>query len=94
MMTGSSWHLYVARCSDNTLYTGVTTDLSRRLYEHNNSKKGAKYTRSRRPVTIVYSREFLNRSEAQIAESSFKKLRRSQKDKIISENLLSCMTFI
>ena len=53
-----AWHLYVVRCSDGTLYTGVTTDLDRRLHEHNVTKRGAKYTRTRRPVELVWSKEF------------------------------------
>ena len=48
----------MVRCADRSLYTGITTDLKRRLQEHNSSKRGAKYTRSRRPVSLVYSRVF------------------------------------
>lgn len=73
------WYLYVVQCCDGTLYTGVTTSLSRRLKEHNGSPKGAKYTRTRRPVTLVHKREYKNRSEAQAAEHKFKKLPRLQK---------------
>ena len=65
-------------CSDKSLYTGVTTDVNRRLNEHN-AKKGAKYTRSRLPVIILYYREVENRSVAQKMESAFKKLSRSKK---------------
>jgi len=75
--------MYVAECADGSLYTGITTDLSRRIYEHNSSKKGAKYTAARRPVTLVYSVEYPDRSSACIAEAKFKKLRRTQKDIII-----------
>ena len=81
------WYLYVVRCNDGTLYTGVSTDVSRRVREHNGSKKrGAKYTKSRRPVELVWSREYKNRSEAQSAEYSFKKLLHKQKWEIINEN--------
>jgi len=80
------WFLYVVRCNDGTLYTGVTTDIQRRLYEHNNTSKGAKYTRPRRPVCLVYWIDFEDRSNAQKAEYKFKKLTRKQKDKIISES--------
>ena len=67
-------------CSDSSLYTGITTDLDRRLSEHNTSnKKGSKYTRSRRPVEIVSAKIFKDRSEASKAESRFKKLSRKQK---------------
>ena len=65
-------------CSDKSLYTGVTTDVNRRLSEHN-AKKGAKYTRSRVPVIVLYYREVENRSTAQKMESAFKKLSRSKK---------------
>ena len=75
----NTWFLYVVECADNTLYTGITTDTNRRLYEHNCSKKGAKYTRSRRPVSLVYVQSFENRSTAAKAESAFKKLTRQEK---------------
>jgi putative endonuclease len=80
------WFLYVVRCSDGTLYTGVTTDIGRRLHEHNNTSKGAKYTRPRRPVRLVYRIDFKDRSLAQKAEYKFKKLTRIQKEKTINEN--------
>lgn len=73
------WFLYVVECSDGTLYTGITTDIDRRLHEHNCSKKGAKYTRSRRPVKLVYTDTFYNRSQATKAEIQFKKLTRKEK---------------
>ncbi len=78
-----AWYLYVVECSDGTLYTGVTNNVSRRLHEHNNTKKGAKYTRVRRPVKLVWEKQYNNRSEAQSAEYSFKKLLREQKLEII-----------
>ena len=68
------WCLYVVRCSDNTLYTGVTNDLDRRLNEHNTNDRGAKYTKTRRPVNLVYYKLYKNRSAAQQAEYAFKKL--------------------
>ncbi len=80
------WYLYVVRCRDGTLYTGVTTDISRRVREHNESKRGAKYTKTRRPVELVWSKEFNNRSEAQSAEYNFKKLFHKQKWEIINED--------
>jgi putative endonuclease len=66
------------------LYTGITTDLKRRLVEHNSTKLGAKYTSSRRPVKIVYSKKFKNRSIASREESRIKKLKRADKLKFIS----------
>ena len=77
------WYLYVVRCSDDTLYTGITTDLARRLDEHNTSKRGAKYTKTRRPTNLVYYELYQSRSNAQKAEHKFKKLTRQQKEKII-----------
>ena len=73
------YHLYILRCADDTLYTGIARDLDKRLVEHNASKTGAKYTRSRRPVRLVYARAYPNRSEALRAEAATKKLKRSQK---------------
>ena len=78
------WYLYVVRCSDDTLYTGITTDLARRLDEHNTSKRGAKYTKTRRPINLVYYELHQSRSNAQKAEHKFKKLTRQQKEKIIN----------
>ncbi|MAG27649.1 endonuclease [Candidatus Pacearchaeota archaeon] len=75
--------MYVVECSDATLYTGITTDISRRIREHNRSKRGAKYTRSRRPVMLVLWARFESRSIAARAECKFKKLSRSQKLKKI-----------
>ncbi len=81
-MTTTMYHLYILECADKTLYTGITVDLVRRLKEHNSSKLGAKYTRPRRPVKIVYSKKFRNRSTASKAESKLKKLSREEKLKL------------
>lgn len=78
------YHLYILECADKTLYTGITVDLERRVKEHNHSKLGAKYTRSRRPVWLVYSKKFRSRSTASRAESRIKKLSRVEKQRIIS----------
>jgi len=72
------------QCEDNSLYTGITTDLERRVKEHNSSKLGAKYTRARRPVKLVYSKEFETRSEALIEEARIKKLARVEKIKLFN----------
>ena len=80
-----TWLVYILRCSDGTYYTGVTTDIARRLNEHNHSPKGAKYTKARRPVTLVFHTHFKNRSEAQKAEYRLKKLSRVQKEQVINE---------
>ena len=73
------YFVYILACSDETLYTGITTNLERRLEEHNYSTKGAKYTRARRPVKLVYSEKLKNRSEASKREYTLKKLSRKKK---------------
>lgn len=80
----SNYFVYILECSDGTLYTGITTDLTRRLDEHNNSTKGAKYTRARRPVVMVYSEELLTRSEATKREYKIKRMKRTNKFKLYS----------
>lgn len=75
----NSWHLYVVECADQTLYTGITTDLDRRVHEHNHSSKGARYTRSRRPVELVASWKYPTQSKAASAEWHFKQLSRDAK---------------
>lgn len=79
----TKWNHYVLECSDNSYYSGSSTDLSRRLKEHNQGK-GAKYTRSRLPVRIIYHEGYPDRSSAQKAEAAFKKLSRKQKEQFIS----------
>lgn len=74
--------VYLLRCKDGTYYTGVTTDLERRVREHNGSSKGAKYTKSRRPVTLVYSETRTDRSAAQKREHVLRTLPRVEKDKL------------
>ena len=77
------WYFYVVKCNDNSFYAGVTTNLNRRINEHNTSSKGAKYTKTRRPVKLVFFQEVGGRSEAQQIEASFKKLNRKQKEEFI-----------
>ncbi|MDD5373769.1 MAG: GIY-YIG nuclease family protein [Sulfurimonas sp.] len=67
------------KCSDDTLYTGITTDLARRVDEHNNSPKAAKYTRIRRPVELIYSENYEDKSGASKREYDIKQLSRVQK---------------
>jgi putative endonuclease len=73
------YFVYILKCNDGTLYTGITSDIGRRIKEHNSSKLGAKYTKVRRPVILVYSKEFTDRSTAMIEEARIKKLTRSEK---------------
>ncbi|MFA5270245.1 MAG: GIY-YIG nuclease family protein [Patescibacteria group bacterium] len=77
------YRLYILKCKDGTLYTGIATDLKRRVNEHNSSKLGAKYTRGRRPVKLVFSRNFRNRSNASKEEARIKKLSRVEKLMIV-----------
>ena len=72
------------QCADDTLYTGITTDVQRRLNEHNKSnKKGARYTRVRRPVSVVYQEDCKDRSHASTREYQLKKLSRGEKLKLV-----------
>ncbi|MDD3999177.1 MAG: GIY-YIG nuclease family protein [Candidatus Shapirobacteria bacterium] len=80
------YFVYIVLCSDNTLYTGITSDLIRRVKEHNSSKLGAKYTKGRRPVKLIYQKKFENRSEALIEEARVKKLSRKEKLDFITKN--------
>jgi putative endonuclease len=77
------YYLYILKCADKTLYTGITTNLKRRVMEHNGSKLGAKYTAARRPVKMVYSKKFKNRSLASKEEARIKKLTKSEKQGLI-----------
>lgn len=70
--------MYILRCADNTLYTGIATDVDRRAAVHNRGQ-GAKYTRSRRPVTVIYRELCVNKSEALRREAAIKRLTRVQK---------------
>jgi putative endonuclease len=77
------WFTYIIRCSDNTLYTGVTTDLTRRLAEHNSPKGGARYTRTRQPVRLVFAEEMASRSQACRREFAIKQLSAAAKRRLI-----------
>ena len=79
-----SYFIYILKCSDETLYTGITTDIKRRVHEHNTSDKGAKYTKLRRPVELVYSENSENRSTASKREYAIKKLTREKKMELIN----------
>ena len=79
------WHVYIVECADGTYYTGITTDVERRINEHNYSFKSAKYTRSRRPVKLVYVETSENRSTASRRENQIKKLNRSKKTLLIEK---------
>lgn len=76
------WYLYILRCGDGTLYTGVTNDVEKRLEAHR-AGKGAKYTRGRSPLTLVYQEECGTHSDALRRELAVKRLNREQKNKLI-----------
>ncbi len=83
----SDWYIYIVKCSDQSLYTGITRDVKRRIEEHNsNDLLGARYTRCRRPVTLVYKEDAGSRSEATKREAAIKKLKRDEKKILITEN--------
>ena len=84
-----TWHLYILRCKDGTLYTGITNDLTRRFEEHqSNSPKCAKYLRGRQPLTMIYHTDFKNKSLALKAELKVKKLTASQTKLLASGQLV------
>jgi putative endonuclease len=80
----SAYYVYILRCSDDTLYTGITTDLERRIDEHNHSPKGAKYTRARRPVTLIYHEALPGKADASRREYAIKAMTRRQKLQLIA----------
>ena len=82
------YFVYILRCADGTLYTGITTDVARRVQEHNSSDKGAKYTRGRRPVVLVYSQPFTTRGVALREEARIKALSKRSKEVLVRAYLL------
>lgn len=76
--------VYLARCSDGSLYCGATTDLEKRIRKHNTGK-GAKYTKTRRPVELVWSREFATYSDALKEEYRIKHLTKRQKESLLQK---------
>lgn len=78
-------YVYILKCKDSSLYTGWTTDIEKRLKAHN-SGKGAKYTKSRKPVELVYKEEFDNKSDALRREAAIKSLTRKQKLALINKH--------
>jgi putative endonuclease len=85
MSSGDSdeWFVYIIRASDHSLYTGITTDLERRLKQHQTGKGGAKYFRGRQACEFVYTESGHNRRSASIREAQIKKMTRQQKDLLL-----------
>ncbi|MGD8559860.1 MAG: GIY-YIG nuclease family protein [Gammaproteobacteria bacterium] len=78
------WHVYMVRCSDNSLYTGIAKSLEKRLQEHNgDNRNGARYTRSRRPVTLVYHESHASRAQAARREVEIKRMSKKHKEALV-----------
>jgi predicted GIY-YIG superfamily endonuclease len=77
-------YVYILKCSDRTLYTGYTNNLDKRVFAHNNLKTGARYTKARRPVKMVYSQKYRTKSEAMKRENTIKGMSRDGKLKLIN----------
>lgn len=77
------YYVYILRCEDNSLYTGITTDLERRFSEHLNSDKGAKYTKSHKPVKIASAFGVATKSEALKLECAIKKMKKPRKEMLV-----------
>jgi putative endonuclease len=77
-------YVYILRCKDKTLYTGYTTDLTKRVLAHNKLKTGARYTKARRPVKLVYFQKYRTKSESLKRENAIKRMPRNEKLKLIN----------
>ncbi len=82
------WFVYILVCADDTFYTGVTNNIEKRLITHNSSPQGAKYTKARRPVKLVYQEDNLTRGEALQREAVIKKLSRKEKTALVACKLV------
>lgn len=79
----SKWSVYLVRCADGSLYTGIATDVARRLAEHEHGGKGAKYLRGRRPLTLMFQREIGDRGAASRVERHIKNLSKAEKEQCL-----------
>ncbi len=77
------WTVYILRCKDGTLYTGITKDIERRVKQHNDGK-GSKYTQSRRPVKVVYNEKKMGRANALVREAEIKQYSKEKKEELVS----------
>ena len=81
----SNWYVYFVRCADHSLYCGVTTDIDRRIKQHNeDNKRGAKYTRNKRPVYLAYREPCSSRQHACQREYQLKQLNKAEKEQLVS----------
>ncbi len=83
-MVASEYSVYIIRCGDDTYYTGIAADVTRRVAEHENSQRGAKYLKGRGPLTLVYAETVGNRSAASRIEYRIKQLQRKDKEALIN----------
>jgi putative endonuclease len=79
----TTWYVYIVRCADDSLYTGIATDVPRRIDAHNGGR-GAKYTRGRRPVTLVYEESAATRGQALRRETAIKRMRTAVKRRLVA----------
>lgn len=80
----NTWYVYILRCADNSLYTGITTDIVRRVQEHNSAASVTRYTRARQPLTLVYHEIHADRASAARREHALKQLRKAQKEALLA----------
>ncbi len=78
----SRFYIYILRCSDDTYYTGCTSDIERRVRQHNQAKNGAHYTKIRRPVELIYSEQYETLALARKREAAIKKWNRERKERL------------
>ena len=90
MTTSNPWFVYILQCSDLSLYTGISNDLQRRLDEHNHGPRGSRYTRARRPVSLVYLEQAESRAAASQREYAIKQLDRPAKMQVILDSQRQC----
>jgi len=86
----NNWFIYIVKCNDNSLYCGITINISKRLYAHNNLKSGAKYTSSRRPIVLIYQEGPYDKKTALIKEFEIKKMSRNKKLSLINKEGVKC----
>ncbi len=80
----TDWYLYIVRCLDESLYTGITCNVERRIKEHNSGRgKASRYTRGRRPVCLIYQERYKSRSEASVREYQIKQMSHHEKENLI-----------
>jgi len=79
--------VYIVRCNDDSLYTGISNDLEKRIYNHNNSKVWAKYTKSRRPVVLIWRKKVADRNTASKLELQIKKMWKQKKENLVAKKI-------